>query len=96
MQSDLSSKSVTNKADLFYPKHIVGDDSPIMLTELALGVSLAAGEDDRCFLTGGGSTESFFVLEDLPVGSVLGQLRFAGRKVLVWVSNHHQYSCRRC
>ena len=45
---------------------------------LATGVLLTTGEDDRCFLTGGGSTEIFFVLEDVPVGSVLGQLSVAG------------------
>ena len=50
---------------------------------LLLCVSFVVGEYDRCFLTGGGSTETFFVLEDLPVGSVLGQLRVAGRRV--WV-----------
>ena len=51
-----------------------------MLTWLvvAAGVLLVAGEDDRCFLTGGGSTEIFFVLEDEPVGSVLGQLSVTG------------------
>ena len=56
---------------------------------LLLCASFVLGEDNRCFLTGGGSTESFFVLEDLPVGSVLGQLRVAGRRVWVWASNHH-------
>ena len=48
---------------------------------LVLCVSFVVGEDNRCFLTGGGSTESFFVLEDLPVGSVLGKLKVAGRRV---------------
>ena len=56
---------------------------------LLLCVSFVVGEDNRCFLTGGGSTESFFVLEDLPVGSVLGQLRVAGRILWVWAFNHH-------
>ena len=54
-----------------------------MLAELLLllCVTFVVGEDDRCFLTGGGSTESFFVLEDLPVGAALGRLRVAGRRV---------------
>ena len=48
---------------------------------LLLCVSFVVGEDDRCFLTGGGSTASFFVLEDLPVESVLGQLRVTGKSL---------------
>ena len=34
--------------------------------------------DDRCFLEGGGSTDSFFVREDLEIDSVLGKLRVIG------------------
>ena len=65
---------------------------------LLVGVSLVAGEDDRCFLTGGGSTESFFVLEDVSVGSVLGQLRVAGRRgwEVGGVSSPHHCAYRRC
>ena len=54
-----------------------------MLPLLLLVVSVIAGEDDRCFLTGGGSTESFFVPEDFPVGSVLGHLSVIGMKIRV-------------
>ena len=54
-----------------------------MLALLLLVVSVTAGEDDRCFLTGGGSTESFFVPEDLPVGSVLGHLGVIGMNIRV-------------
>ena len=50
-----------------------------MLAILLLAVSVIGGEDDGCFLTGGGSTESFFVPEDVPVGSVLGHLSVKGR-----------------
>uniref|UniRef100_A0A1B6EHK3 Cadherin domain-containing protein n=2 Tax=Cuerna arida TaxID=1464854 RepID=A0A1B6EHK3_9HEMI len=38
----------------------------------------AQGPDNRCFLETGGSAESFFVSEDLPVGSVVGTLRILG------------------
>jgi len=31
--------------------------------------------DERCFLQTGGSTASFFVKEDLKVGSLVGQMR---------------------
>ncbi|XP_063224193.1 protocadherin Fat 4 [Bacillus rossius redtenbacheri] len=34
--------------------------------------------DSRCYLESGGSAESFFVSEDLPVGSVIGSLRIIG------------------
>ena len=34
--------------------------------------------DERCFLQAGGSTASFFVKEDLAVGSLVGQLRIKG------------------
>lgn len=52
-----------------------------MLALLLIVVSGIAGEDDRCFLTGGGSTESFFVPENLPVGSVVGHLGVIGMKI---------------
>lgn len=29
-------------------------------------------QDSRCYLESGGSVESFFVSEDLPVGSIVG------------------------
>lgn len=35
-------------------------------------------QDNRCFLDGGGSTETFFIKESLPVGSLLGTLRIIG------------------
>ncbi|XP_054273277.1 protocadherin Fat 2-like [Macrosteles quadrilineatus] len=38
----------------------------------------AQGPDNRCFLETGGSAESFFVSEDLPVGSVVGTLHILG------------------
>ncbi|KAF4533030.1 hypothetical protein B566_EDAN000722 [Ephemera danica] len=34
--------------------------------------------DNRCYLLSGGSAESFFVSEDIPVGSVIGALRVHG------------------
>ena len=34
--------------------------------------------DDRCLLESGGSTQRFFVSEDLPVGSVLGKISVKG------------------
>ncbi len=34
--------------------------------------------DSRCFLDGGGATETFFIKESLPVGSLLGTLRVIG------------------
>ena len=45
-------------------------------------VSLVSGQqaDDRCLLDSGGSTQRFFVSEDLPVGSVLGKLSVKGEK----------------
>ncbi|CAB4054632.1 unnamed protein product [Lepeophtheirus salmonis] len=44
----------------------------------ASGQVLRTNLDDRCFLDGGGSTESFFVKESLPLGSLLGTLRVYG------------------
>merc|ERR1719458_285819 len=41
-------------------------------------VKLVHGEDNRCFLSGGGSTDSFFVPENLPVGHLVGSLRVIG------------------
>ena len=47
---------------------------------LTLSLILVSGqqEDDRCLLDSGGSTQRFFVSEDLPVGSVLGRLSVKG------------------
>lgn len=36
---------------------------------LLLGVT-----DNRCYLENGGSAESFFVSEDVPVGSIIGMI----------------------
>ena len=49
---------------------------------LTLSLILVSGqqEDDRCLLDSGGSTQRFFVSEDLPVGSVLGKLSVKGEK----------------
>ncbi len=38
-------------------------------------LSLFLAADSRCFLESGSSAESFFVSEDLPVGSVIGKRR---------------------
>ena len=35
--------------------------------------------DNRCFLQDGGSTLTFFVKEDLPVGQQIGRLNIQGR-----------------
>ncbi|XP_046649678.1 protocadherin-like wing polarity protein stan [Daphnia pulicaria] len=46
---------------------------------LLLSTPLSAGaQDNRCFLIGGGSAETFFVSENATVGSVIGVLRIAG------------------
>ena len=42
------------------------------------GLVMAQRGDDRCLLESGGSTQRFFVKEDLPVGSVLGKLSVKG------------------
>ncbi|KAG8264735.1 hypothetical protein J6590_004753 [Homalodisca vitripennis] len=50
-----------------------------MFSKRRLSTSLCVlGPDNRCFLETGGSAESFFVSEDLPVGSVVGTLRILG------------------
>lgn len=36
-------------------------------------------DDQRCFLDGGGSTETFFVEESLAVGAVIGALKVRGQ-----------------
>ena len=35
--------------------------------------------DQRCLLDGGGSTDTFFVREDSPVGAEVGRIRVNGR-----------------
>ena len=51
----------------------------VFLLALFLLSSVAAqGDDNRCFLDGGGSTETFFVKESLPAGSLIGGLRIIG------------------
>ena len=70
-----------------------------MLLQLVMlvGVALTAGQDNRCFLSGGGSTESFFVPESESVGSVLGQLRVIGRECQhASMHGHYECLCRRC
>ncbi|XP_039300341.1 cadherin-related family member 1-like, partial [Nilaparvata lugens] len=54
-----------------------------MLVPLTVLLSLlryvsSQGADNRCFLENGGSAESFFVSEDIPVGSVIGTVRLIG------------------
>ncbi|XP_028129722.2 protocadherin beta-12-like [Diabrotica virgifera virgifera] len=40
--------------------------------------SITALTDNRCFLENGASSENFFVAEDLPVGSIIGQIHVHG------------------
>ena len=64
---------------------------------MMVGVALTTGQDNRCFLSGGGSTESFFVPESESVGSVLGQLRVIGRECQhASMHGHYECLCRRC
>ena len=44
----------------------------------SINSAAAQGDDNRCFLDGGGSTETFFVKESLPAGSLIGGLRIIG------------------
>lgn len=41
-------------------------------------LSVSVLVDNRCYLENGASSESFFVSEDLPVGSTIGQIRVHG------------------
>ncbi|XP_057376036.1 cadherin EGF LAG seven-pass G-type receptor 1-like [Daphnia carinata] len=50
----------------------------IPFTFLLLLAQLTSARDNRCFLIGGGSAETFFVSENATVGSVIGVLRIAG------------------
>ncbi len=49
----------------------------LVAAAMLLTSAIVAG-DNRCFLDGGGSTETFFVKESLPVGSLIGGLRVIG------------------
>ncbi|CAH1982952.1 unnamed protein product [Acanthoscelides obtectus] len=50
----------------------------IWLTSFFYTSSAQGLEDNRCFLENGASSENFFVPEDLPVGSNIGQIRVHG------------------
>ena len=52
----------------------------VLLLVTTLTVVSGQQSDDRCLLHSGGSTQRFFVSEDLPVGSVLGKLSVKGEK----------------
>ena len=52
----------------------------VLMAILALALVSAQQTDERCLLDSGGSTQRFFVSEDLPVGSVLGKLSVKGEK----------------
>ena len=54
----------------------------VLMASLVLALALVSGQqtDERCLLDSGGSTQRFFVSEDLPVGSVLGKLSVKGEK----------------
>ncbi|KAL1455219.1 hypothetical protein WDU94_009330 [Cyamophila willieti] len=49
-----------------------------LLLALCIQGVLLQVPDNRCFLEDGGSAESFFVNEDLPIGSVIGKLHILG------------------
>lgn len=51
----------------------------LVVVVAVLGLQVCLGQsvtDERCFLQTGGSTASFFVKEDLKVGSLVGQMRY--------------------
>ena len=53
--------------------------SPLLvLLHLVMVTLTLAQTDKRCFLEGGWSTISFFVREDLSIGSVIGKIRAIG------------------
>ena len=52
----------------------------VLVVTLTLTMVSGQQADDRCLLDSGGSTQRFFVSEDLPVGSVLGELSVKGEK----------------
>ena len=53
--------------------------SPLpVLVHLVMVTLTLAQTDKRCFLEGGWSTVSFFVREDLSVGSMIGKIRAIG------------------
>ena len=54
------------------------------------------GVDNRCFLIGGGSAETFFVSENATVGSVIGKykLDYINKTISLWRTpalNHHRH-----
>ena len=56
--------------------------SVVVVLLLVTTLTAVSGQsDDRCLLHSGGSTQRFFVSEDLPVGSVLGKLSVKGEKL---------------
>ncbi|KAK2719745.1 cadherin EGF LAG seven-pass G-type receptor 2-like isoform X2 [Artemia franciscana] len=52
--------------------------SLVWLSVLITGFSASSAQDNRCFLEKGGSSEIFFVGEDIEVGSVIGTLEILG------------------
>lgn len=51
----------------------------VVVLLILMNESISSGQQDsRCFLEGGGSTESFFIKESLGVGSLIGTLRILG------------------
>lgn len=53
-----------------------------MLIEILFVIFLITScwsSDQRCLLDGGGSTDTFFVREDSPVGAEVGRIRVNGR-----------------
>lgn len=53
----------------------------VLMASLALALVSGQQTDERCLLDSGGSTQRFFVSEDLPVGSVLGKLSVKGKEI---------------
>ena len=64
---------------------------PVVFLLLVAQSCLAS--DQRCLLDGGGSTDTFFVREDSPVGAEVGRIRVNGEYIqallspndLVWI-----------
>lgn len=61
-----------------------GVNTPCLLHRLVLLLWICVRDvslqipDNRCFLEDGGSAESFFVSEDVPIGTVIGKLHIVG------------------
>ncbi|XP_059090109.1 protocadherin beta-12-like [Tigriopus californicus] len=67
------------KRSSFRGRGLVPHGIVVFLMALSQMISIVGGEQDaRCFLDGGGATESFFIKESLSVGSLLGTLRVIG------------------